>query len=58
MERRQKPAAQMDLFAPERPAPALAAAQRASLLPLIERMLTEAMATPAGTEGDDEQDHA
>lgn len=59
MERRRKAAAQMDLFAGSRPAPAVVTAHRARLLPLIETLLTEAMTVrPARREGADEQDHA
>ena len=56
---RQKVSAQRDLFAPPEPGTALAPEVAKQLLPLLERLLMEVMATePSTAEGSDEQDHA
>ena len=56
---RQKVSAQRDLFAPPEPGTALAPDVAKRLLPLLERLLLEVMATETTTtEGSDEQDHA
>ena len=56
---RQKVSAQRDLFAPPEPGTALAPDVAKRLLPLLERLLLEVMATePTTTEGSGEQDHA
>ena len=56
---RQKRSAQRDLFAPPGPATALAPERARQLLPLLEQLLLEVIATESATvEGSDEQDHA
>jgi len=59
---RRRQAVQRDLFEPDSPARAIAADQRARLLPLLEALLAEVMAgerTLADRrEGGHEQDHA
>ena len=54
---RQKVSAQRELFAPPDPATALALEVTKQLLPLLERLLLEVMATETSmAEGSDEQD--
>jgi hypothetical protein len=54
---RQKASAQRELFAPPDPATALAPEVTKRLLPLLERLLLEVMATETSmAEGSDEQD--
>ena len=55
---RQKVSAQRDLFAPPEPGTALAPDVAKRLLPLLERLLLEVMATETTTTEGSDEDHA
>ncbi len=56
---RRKPSLQRDLFAPREPAPALPPDVAKRLLPLLQQLLLEVMASEVETvEKADDQDHA